>query len=46
MAQKEQEVLKDGIHILSRAIEEKRTDNELLAVFAKGLSLLDDYDHE
>ncbi|WP_047245491.1 virulence protein RhuM/Fic/DOC family protein [Maribacter thermophilus] len=48
LAQKEQEVqiLKDGITILSRAIEEKSTDNEWLAVFAKGLSLLDDYDHE
>lgn len=48
LAQKEQEVqiLKDGIHILSRAIEEKTADNEWLAVFAKGLSLLDDYDHE
>lgn len=48
LAQKEQEVqiLKDGITILSRAIEEKTTDNEWLAVFSKGLSLLDDYDHE
>ena len=48
LAQKEQEVqiLKDGITILSRAIEEKTTDNAWLAVFSKGLSLLDDYDHE
>ncbi|MBQ0769930.1 MAG: virulence protein RhuM/Fic/DOC family protein [Bizionia sp.] len=52
LAQKEQEVqiLKDGITILSRsvsrAIEEKAADNDWLAVFAKGLSLLDDYDHE
>lgn len=52
LAQKEQEVklLKDGIHILtrsvSRAIEEKSSDNDLLEAFAKGLSLLDDYDHE
>ncbi|SFW23859.1 RhuM family protein [Cellulophaga fucicola] len=48
LAQKEQEVqiLKNGINILSRAIEEKSADNEWLAVFAKGLSLLDDYDHE
>lgn len=48
LAQKEQEVklLKDGIHILSRVIEEKTVDNEWLTVFAKGLSLLDDYDHE
>lgn len=48
LAQKEQEVqiLKNGIQILSRAIEEKAADNEWLAIFAKGLSLLDDYDHE
>ena len=48
LAQKEQEVhiLKDGIQILSRVIEEKTADNEWLAVFAKGLNLLDDYDHE
>ncbi|UAM99593.1 virulence RhuM family protein [Polaribacter litorisediminis] len=46
--QKEQEVkvLKSGIQILSRAIEEKTEDNQWLTVFAKGLSLLDDYDHE
>ena len=52
LAQKEQEVklLKDGIHILTRAasiaIEEKASDNTILETFAKGLSLLDDYDHE
>lgn len=52
LAQKEQEIrmLKDGIHILTRAatlaIEEKTTDNAILETFAKGLSLLDDYDHE
>ena len=48
LAQKEQEVqlLKGGIQILSRAIEEKVEDNEWLTVYAKGLSLLDDYDHE
>ncbi len=48
LAQKEQEVqiLKGGITILSRAIEEKTEDNEWLTIFAKGLSLLDDYDHE
>src|SRR5690606_7370983 len=48
LAQKEQEVklLKDGIQILSRAIEEKTADNEWLTIYAKGLSLLDDYDHE
>jgi prophage maintenance system killer protein len=46
--QKEQEVkvLKNGIQILSRAIEEKTEDNQWLTIFAKGLSLLDDYDHE
>ena len=48
LAQKEQEVqvLKNGIQILSRAIEEKTENYEWLAVFAKGLSLLDDYDHD
>lgn len=52
LAQKEQEVrmLKDGIHILTRAamlaIEEKTSNNTILETFAKGLSLLDDYDHE
>lgn len=48
LAQKEQEVklLKSGIQILSRAIEEKAADNEWLTKFSKGLSLLDDYDHE
>ena len=48
LAQKEQEVqiLKNGIQILGRAIEEKAADNEWLATFTKGLSLLDDYDHE
>lgn len=50
LAQKQQEVnvLKDGIQILSRVIEEKANDpdNSWLPVFARGLSLLDDYDHE
>ncbi|OYX28006.1 MAG: death-on-curing protein [Flavobacteriales bacterium 32-35-8] len=48
LAQKEQElvVLRNGIQILSRAIEEKTADNQWLTAFAKGLSLLDDYDHE
>ncbi len=48
LAQKEQEVqiLKNGIQILSRAIEEKIDDHQWLATFTKGLSLLDDYDHE
>lgn len=52
LEQKEQEVklLKDGIQILTRtvskAIEDKASDNTILETFAKGLSLLDDYDHE
>ena len=48
LEQKEQEVqlLKNGIQILSRAIEEKSEENEWLSVFSKGLKLLDDYDHE
>ncbi len=50
LAQKQQEVeyLKTGIRILNRAIEEQSTHEEfeMLKVFAKGLELLDDYDHE
>jgi prophage maintenance system killer protein len=50
LAEKHQEVqtLKDGIRILSRAIEDKvnETDFAWLGQFAKGLELLDDYDHE
>lgn len=48
LAQKVQEVqlLKNGIQILSRAIENKAAENEWLSVFSKGLKLLDDYDHE
>jgi prophage maintenance system killer protein len=52
LAQKEQDLklLKDGIHILTRSvaqvIEEKASDHTILETFAKGLSLLDDYDHE
>jgi len=48
LGQKEQEVqlLKNGIQILSRAIEEKSEENEWLSIFSKGLQLLDDYDHE
>ncbi|WP_026954125.1 RhuM family protein [Algoriphagus vanfongensis] len=52
LAQKQQEVqtLKDGIRILSRAIQQKEEDRNLdfewLNHFAKGLELLDDYDHE
>ncbi len=50
LAQKKQEVeyLKTGIRILNRAMDEQTTaeEFEMLKVFAKGLSLLDDYDHE
>ncbi len=50
LAQKHQEVeyLKTGIRILSRAIEHQATqdDSQMLLVFAKGLSLLDDFDHQ
>ena len=48
LEQKEQEVqlLKNGIQILSRAIEDKSEENEWLSIFSKGLQLLDDYDHE
>ncbi|MFC6194273.1 virulence RhuM family protein [Dyadobacter subterraneus] len=48
--QKEQEVqtLKDGIRILSRTLETRIGDADLILLdqFAKGLELLDDYDHE
>lgn len=50
LAQKQQEIqtLKDGIRILSRVIEGKleETNVKWLEQFAKGLELLDDYDHE
>ncbi|SFB06988.1 hypothetical protein SAMN04489723_10457 [Algoriphagus aquimarinus] len=50
LAQKQQEVqtLKDGIRILSRAIQQKEENLNLdcLNHFAKGLELLDDNDHE
>ena len=50
LAQKQLEVehLKTGIRILNRAIEEQATneDSQMLRVFARGLSLLDDYDHQ
>lgn len=50
LAQKQQEIqtLKDGIRILNRAIEDKIAETNLdwLGHFAKGLELLDDYDHE
>ncbi len=42
------QTLKTGIRIVSRAIEEQAesTDNESLSLFAAGLEMLDDYDHE
>lgn len=50
LAQKQQEVehLKTGIRILNRAIEQQATDDDsqMLRVFARGLALLDDYDHQ
>lgn len=50
LAQKEQEVkvLKSGIQILGRAIEQKAEEEGYawLDTFATGLGLLDDYDHE
>jgi prophage maintenance system killer protein len=50
LAQKEMQVqhLKTGIQILSRAIEKEaqQSDNKWLLQYAKGLELLDDYDHE
>ena len=44
--QQEVEYLKTGIRIFGRAIETNVEDNEILSVFAKGLELLDDYDHQ
>ena len=46
--EKENLLLRSGIKILSRAIEEKANDEGFgyLNFFAKGLELLDDYDHE
>jgi hypothetical protein len=48
--QKHQEVefLKTGLRIVSRAIEDAASDKEqkVFRQFAKGLALLDDYDHE
>jgi hypothetical protein len=50
LEQKNQElkVLKSGLQILGRAIEETAQEEgiEWLTKFAKGLTLLDDYDHE
>lgn len=42
------QVLRSGIQILGRAIEEKAQEEgfEWLTKFTKGLTLLDDYDHE
>lgn len=46
--QQEVEYLKTGIRILSRAIEQQATveDSEMLKIFASGLNLLDDFDHQ
>ncbi|WP_236262784.1 RhuM family protein [Aggregatimonas sangjinii] len=46
--EKEVKFLRSGIQIVSRAIEEKANEEgfEYLNQFAKGFSLLDDYDHE
>ncbi len=50
LKQKEQEVqiLKGGIQILNRAIGQSadKANREMLKLFAQGLALLDDYDHE
>jgi len=50
LAQKQQEVehLKTGIRIINRAIEQQATedDSQMLRVFARGLALLDAYDHQ
>lgn len=42
------QILRSGIRILSRAIEDKAKEKgaEWLSHFAKGLTLLDDFDHE
>jgi prophage maintenance system killer protein len=50
LEQKQQQIeyLKTGLRIFSRAIEEQSVtnENEILGIFAKGLGLLDDFDHE
>lgn len=50
LAEKNQqlEYLKTGIRILNRSVTEQTTaeDSRALQIFAKGLELLDDYDHE
>ena len=46
--QQEVEILKTGLRIVSRALENTANDKEqeVFRQFAKGLALLDDYDHE
>ena len=46
--QQEVEYLKTGIRILNRVIDEELNERNdtMLSLFAKGLELLDDYDHE
>ena len=46
--QQEVEILKTGLRIVSRAIENAANEQqqEVFRQFAKGLALLDDYDHE
>jgi len=48
--QQEVEILKTGIRIVSRALQntanEQEQEQEIFQQFAKGLALLDDYDHE
>ncbi len=50
LKQKEQEIkhLKNGIQILHRAVEHEldNKENPTLALYSKGLAILDDYDHE
>jgi death-on-curing family protein len=50
LAEKQEQVeyLKTGIRILSRAVTQQanQADSQMLQIFAKGLELLDDYDHE
>jgi death-on-curing family protein len=50
LAEKQQQVeyLKTGLRILNRAIYQQTNvaDSQMLQIFAKGLELLDDYDHE
>ncbi|MBF0202898.1 MAG: virulence protein RhuM/Fic/DOC family protein [Desulfamplus sp.] len=50
LAEKQQQVqvLKDGIRIINRALEQSVTsiDMDWLKLFSRGLTLLDDYDHE